>query len=212
MKYKIILSLLVAFSLNAAEKTPDVQEYQISGPNRAATISGNLDGTNTFDRVFGDGIDSGCAKSSTDSANDGVSYQVFPFYSPTGEAADIEVVLPSGSSLGDTLLFVYCSFNPTAPADNIAGIDDDGGVSFASAITPADGLILDANTTYFAVVAGYDSTEQGNFDLVFGGNIVSGRYIAPPSIVPATSTISLVLFGLMVLLVAFGYSRRKQNT
>ena len=199
-------------SVNAAEKITDTREYAVAPSAVSATMSGNLDGTNTYDRVFGDGVDVGCAHTTNDSSNNGSSYQVFEIHSPSGQNADIEVQLPAGSTLGDTVLFVYCTFDPANPMSMVAGVDDDGGVSFASAITPADGLTLTADTSYFVVVAGYDSTELGEFDLVLGGDLTFGpaATLAPPANVPALNNMTLILLLLSLITIAFIYMRKKQ--
>ncbi len=189
----MIMSLLFSLAIaQASEKSIDNSEYQIIPTNpelSAATVSGNLDGTNTFDRVWEDGIDSGCALTTSDSGNDGVSYQVFEFHSPSGQAADIEVSL---DTLSDSLLFVYCSFNPAAPMDMVAGVDDDDGVGFGSAISPADGLILVANTSYYAVVTGYGPADLGTFDLILGGDLIFGAFVDTSIIAPSVPDLSTI--------------------
>lgn len=210
LKKIFLLSLLstTAFALSP-EKVADTREYSISVANRSDTTSGNLDGSQTFDRRFDDGVSAGCDYVSQDSSQNGVSYQVFEFYTPTGENADIEVTFPTGSTLTDSVLFVYCSFDPNSPADNMRGIDDDGGTGFASAITPADGMLLDANTTYYAVVAGFSATQQGEFNLVLGGDLVFGRAPLPaPPVVPAFDNYGLLLLLFATVVLGFFYWRK----
>lgn len=207
MKY--ILMLFIAISVNAAEKTADTKEASIAPSAISATMSGNLDGTNTYDRVFGDGVDSGCAHPTTDSSNDGSSYQIFEIHSPSGQNADIEVQL---TGLSDSLLFVYCAFDPFAPMNMVAGVDDDGGVGLGSSIVPADGLVLTAGVSYFVVVAGFGSGDLGTFDLVLGGDLEFGPAVvlAPPANVPALNNLTLVLLVLALFVTAIFIMRRKQ--
>ncbi len=205
----VILLMLYTLSVNATEKTAtDTLNYSIPESIKSATVSGNLDGTNTFDRVFGDGVDSGCAHPSTDSGNDGVSYQVFEFHSPSGQAADMEVVL---TGLPDSLLFVYCAFDPLSPMNMLAGLNDDDGIGFGSAIVPADGLILVAGVSYFAVVSGFGTGDMGTFDLVLGGDLLLGPVVvaAPPVMVPVNSWTSLILMFLALIAIGFVSIRKK---
>ncbi len=201
---KIVLMLLVSSCAWAeSEKVADTREYQVAAPDRAFVAPGNLDGTNTYDRVFSDGSNGGsCDYVGTDSGNDGVGYQTFEFHTPTGELADMEVVL---GTLGDSLLFIYCGgFDPANPNNNLVAIDDDGGAGLGSAFTPADGIMLDANVTYVAVVAGFSNTDLGTFDLNFGGDFVAG---APePVSVPTLSTLALIV--MMLAIFGFVYMRR----
>lgn len=193
-----------------AEKAVDNKEYQISSANRVATVSGTLDSSSpTFDRRFGNGVSADCNHASSDSSQNGVAYQVFEFHSPSGQMADIEVELPSGSTLTDTLLFVYCSFDPANPADNLRGIDDDGGTSLASAIRPADGMQLVANTSYYAVVSGFSPTQLGDFNLILGGDLVLGAAAAQaPMAVPAFDNYGLLMLLVATVLLGFFYWRK----
>lgn len=211
MKY--IVLLLVAFSVNASEKTTDTKNTTMSPSAISATMPGNLDGTNTFDRRYSNGFDSGCNYTSIDSSNNGVSYQTFEIHSPSGQNADIEITTPAGSTLTDTLLFVYCSFDPANPANNLAGIDDDDGVNFLSKIVPTDGLTMTAGTSYFVVVAGFSAGQQGVYDLVLGGDLQFGpaAVLAPPANVPALNNMTLVLLLLSLIVMASLYIRKKQK-
>ncbi len=208
MKYLIML--FVAISVNAAEKVADTKNLTISPSAVSATMSGNLDGTNTYDRVFGNGVDSGCAHPTSDSSNNGSSYDVYEIHSPSGQNADIEVQL---GTLGDSLVFVYCSFDPLNPMNMVAGVDDDGGVGLGSAIVPADGLALTAGTSYFVVVAGFNSADLGTYDLVLGGDLEFGpaAVLAPPTSVPTLSNTTLILLLLSLVIMASLYMKKKQN-
>ena len=209
MKY--ILMLFVVMSVNAAEKTADTKNLTIIPSAVSATMSGNLDGTNTYDRVFGNGVDSGCAHPTTDSSNNGSSYDVYEIHSPGGQNADIEVQLVG---LGDSLVFVYCAFDPLNPMNMVAGVDDDGGVGFGSAIVPADGLVLTAGVSYFVVVAGFGAGDLGTYDLVLGGDLQFGPAavtLAPPANVPVLNNMALILLLLSLITIAFLSMRKKET-
>lgn len=203
MKYFLIILAFSFSAYGADEKQPDSREYQISVNNRAATAPGNLDGSQTYDRVFSDGSNGGsCDYTGIDSGNDGVSYQAFQFHSPSGQMADLEVSL---GTLGDSVLFIYCSFDPLSPNADLAAINDDGGVGLASAITPADNVQLQANVVYTAVVAGFSNTDLGTFDLILGGDLVLGGPVTPALPVPVFSTGAILL-----LILAMGFVVRKR--
>jgi hypothetical protein len=204
MKYFLIL-MFITFSVHAnVEKVADSGEYQIATTNRADLTSGNIDGSQTYDRLWVDGSNGGsCDYVGSDSSNDGVGYQTFQFHSPSGQMADIEVAL---NTLPDSVLFIYCSFDPLNPTVDLAAIDDDGGVGFGSAITPADGVQLQPNVVYTAVVTGYDNTEFGTFDLVLGGDLVFGGPAPVEALpVPAISTLAILL---LILAMGFVVKRR----
>jgi len=203
-----VLMLAAGFAV-ATEKTPDHSEYSVLV--EADTTPGNLDGSNTFDRRYGVVYDGTCAATSSDSSFDGSSYEVFPIWSPVGEALEAEVVL---GSLGDSLLFLYCDpFDPMAPADNLVANDDDGGVGLGSAFTPADGYMIDANTQYYLVVCGFSDTNLGDYTLTMGGSAVFGQPATPtpegPAPVPATSRTGMIILVVALVLVAFVLLRNR---
>jgi len=111
--------------------------------------------------------------------------------------ADLAVVL---GSLPDSLLFIYCAFDPANPNTSLVAIDDDGGAGLASAITPADGVQLQANVSYFAVVSGFGTTDLGTFDLNLGGDLVLGGAVPVEAVsVPTVSTLALLLMAFAML-------------
>ena len=173
-------------------------ELGLGGP-LADMSPGDLDGSATFDRRFLVTYDGTCAAPSSDSSNNGVAYQVFPFYSPGGQNADIEVVL---GTLADSVLFIYCDpFDPSTPASNIVAWDDDDGVGFGSAITPADGVVLDPGVQYFAVVSGFNNAQLGTFDINLGGDLVLG---SPAAILEVPTLSTWGIAGLVGLLASLG--------
>ena len=107
----------------------------------ADTASGELNTSSpTYDRIFTASVDPNCnATSSFSGTVVGVYYQVFPFYSTSGEAADVEI---TNSTVGDTTISIYCDFDPTDASLSLVAYDDDGGVGLLSAITPAEAAIL----------------------------------------------------------------------
>jgi len=204
-----VLALASGFAV-ASEKSPDMVDYSILV--EAGTTSGNLDGSDTFDRRYIVTYDGTCDAVSSDSSLDGTPYQVFEISSPVAEALEAEVVL---GTLEDSVLFVYCDpFDPLNPELNLRAWDDDDGVGYGSAITPADGYMIDADTTYFLVVGGYGDDDFGDFTLNLGGNAVFDQAQPTPTPSPAgpapVPTLShggmfmlmLVLAGLAVAILA----------
>lgn len=186
----------------AQEKTPDV-DYHIVGP-AAASIPGDLAGTDpTYDRVFLVTNTGACTSTSSDSSNDGTFYDVYDVVSPGGTLADIEVVL---GTLSDSFVYLYCTpFNPAAPMSNLVYGDDDGGVGFGSAITPADNIPMVAGQVYQIVVTSFSNGDTGSYTLVLGSDIVLA---APVPTAPGRAMIMMaaVLLGGAALLI-----RRRQQ-
>lgn len=176
----------------------------------ADTASGVFDATSpTYNRIFTSVIDPDCNATSTFSGSGvGVSYQVFEFYSPSGEVADLEVT----GGLGDSVLSIYCDFDPANAAANLAAYDDDGAGNLLSAITPADNLVLEPNISYFAVVSTFSPGDFGTFDLVLGGDLVFGSPI--PTVVPPAAPIpTLSEWGIIILsslLMGLGILQRRR--
>lgn len=204
-----VLFLISGFAV-ASEKSPDTVDYSILSD--ADTTAGDLDGSDIFDRRFLVTYDGTCNATSSDSSNDGTPYQVFEISSPVTEALEAEVVL---GTLGDSVLFVYCDpFDPLTPEANLRAWDDDDGVGYGSAITPADGYMIEADTTYFLVVGGYGNDDFGDFTLNLGGNAVFGQVQPTPTPSPAGPTpvptlshggmvaLMLVLAGIAVAILA----------
>lgn len=171
--------LMTAFVPAAAgEKQPDGANYTIT--NRTDTVAGNLTGSPVFNRRWDVTLGLACNATSSDSASNGQSYQVFNFYSPGGQLADIATV---AGTLTDSYIFIYCNpFNPAAPDQNLVFADDDDGPDLMSAITPADGVQLTANTQYQLVVCGYSSSSLGTYTLNLGNDLVFGTPGPPPPV------------------------------
>jgi len=189
MMKKTLVGLFVIISASAlswatiTEKSNDTMDYTIAAESRSDSTTGNLDGSNTFDRVWDVNLDLTCNASSSDSYNDGVSYQVFEFHTPTEE--NLDAAIQPGGSLNDSVMFIYCDpFDAANPAANLVFYDDDGGDGLLSAITPADGVTLSADTTYHMVISGYSDSHQGTFTINLGGNAVFGPAQQPPTPTP----------------------------
>lgn len=189
--------LLISISASATEKdfVPNPENGVRGGVN--ATMSGDLTGAPTFDRRFVVTYDGSCAASSDDSSNDGVPYQVFPIVSPSGQAADIEVVL---GTLGDSVLFIYCDpFQAGQPATNIRAWDDDGGAGLGSAIVPGNGVILEAGVRYLAVVTSFTAFDTGTFDINLGGDL---QFVSPQSEITSVPVNNIWALLVLVALIA----------
>lgn len=211
----VALVVAIAFSgfADLSEKTADLQDYSLPAGDRSDTTAGNIDGTNTYDRVYSVTYDGTCAATSSDSSQDGTSYEVFPFYSPTGENLDAATTL---GTLNDTVMFVYCDpFDPANPSANLMAWDDDDGDGYASAITPADGFFITANTTYYMVISGWGPSDLGTYTLDLGGDAVFGVAQQPtptpagPQPIPTTSRGGITLMVLMLFGAALVLLRRR---
>ena len=159
----------------------------------ADTASGELNTSSpTYDRIFTGSVDPNCnATSSFSGTGVGVYYQVFPFYSTSGEAADVEI---TNSTVSDTTISIYCDFDPTDASLSLVAYDDDGGVGLLSAITPAEAAILAPNTTYYLVVSTFSPGDTGTFDVILGGDLLFGNASA------ATPVPVMNIWGLFALI------------
>lgn len=163
----------------ADEKSPDTRDYR--GAVAAGSQAGNLVNTQVYDRVFSVIYNGTCAATSSDSSQNGTAYQVFQFHSPSGQMADIWT--SQTGTLTDSVIFVYCDpFNPLTPSQNLVAWDDDDGAGMMSAITPADGVQLQPNTTYNLVVTGFSPTSTGTYTVDLGGDLVFGPAAPIPSV------------------------------
>ena len=185
------LAIITAPAVNFAtvqEKTADTMEYRMPDTSRSDSTTGTLDGSATYDRVWGVNYDGTCNASSSDSASNGSSYLSFAIHTTADENLDA-VVSASSGGLDDTVMFVYCDpFDPANPSANVVAWDDDGGTGYLSAISPADGVAITADTTYYLVIAGYSSSQLGDFTLDLGGTAVFGVAQQPtPTPVPTAT-------------------------
>ena len=182
------------------EKVPDNSEFTIGAGNRSDTTTGNLDGSQTFDRRYSVNYDGTCNATSSDSSYDGVSYQVFDIHSPVTENLVAEV---SNASFDDSVMFLYCDpFDPANPDQNLVAWDDDGGTGYLSAFTDADGYQIQANTTYHLVVCGYHDYDQGTFTLTLGGQAVFDSGAPTPTPLANRGVPATTPWGATVLLIA----------
>ncbi len=209
-KITTIMALLITIAALGqgrltGEKAPDNSEYL--GPfNRAGSFTQTIDGSQVFDRRWNVSLDLNCQATSSDSSSDGVGYVVFDIVAPGGEALDA-VVTSAGTTIGDTLMFVYCDFDPANPADSLVFWDDDGGPGLLSAIEPSDGVTLAAGT-YKLVVSGFSSTHTGDVTVEVGGDytIAGGTGGAG---VPTMSQWGMILFASLLVLSGILVIRRK---
>ncbi len=202
---------LVASADAGGEKAPDTTEFTLGSGSRSDTTTGNLDGSQVFDRRWDVTYDGTCNATSNDSSQDGVSYQAFAIHSTATENLVAEV---TSGALSDSVLFLYCDpFDPANPDQNLVAWDDDDGTGFLSAFTDADGYQIQANTTYYLVVTGWGPSDQGTFTLNLGGTAVFGAAGAPtpqaePG-VPAMTPWGLAAFLLTVAGVGLLLLRRR---
>lgn len=61
----------------------------------------------------------------------------------------------------DTVLALYCSYDPANASGNLLIVDDDGGTGFNSAFSGSDNIALVPGVTYYLVVSSYDTGSAG---------------------------------------------------
>lgn len=159
---------------------------------QTAFWSGDTTGGSTFNRPSSFSTLSGVGTA--------VPYQVQPFWVTVGGTYSFEV---NGGSHTDTYALAYSSFDPNNPLLGLMDGDDDFSGSFSllsgtgqgwasSVIAPGEGtnysggtgLILNANTQYYAVVTGYGNSDFGSYDAAIGGG--QGRVVLGAVPEPAT--------------------------
>lgn len=175
-------------------------------------FGGNTTGSPTFNRPL--------SYTGTSGVGTAVPYDVVPFYVTVTGAYTME--LASFTSGYDPYALAYSSFSAATPLVGLLDGDDDyagllpilgvtTGALDGSYIAPGQtsnfsggtGLLLTANTQYYAVVTGFDNGDFGVYEGAIGG----GPGDAIGGIVPEPSSIALGAFGLAAA-VAYGLRRR----
>ena len=205
-KFYVLLLAASLFTFTAvgqngmSEKEVDNSEYVIS--QKAASMAGALvDGGDRYNRLWGAPFDGTCNASANLSgwAND-VLYEVYEIHTSVSEAADISLD-DVGTGLDDTYMTLYCNFDPLNADQGVFCGDDDDGAGWMSAFTPVDNYVLDANTSYYLVVAGYNNGSEGGFDINMGGNLAFGAPPPPPAV--PLSNWAFALIGLFAVTFVF---------
>jgi len=166
----ILLTLLIA-GVAFAEKVPDVDEARPILDSRAV-FSGTLDANSeTWNRFFGGSVSLECMSEVIDSSTDGQYYEVFCIM--TTDMEPIEVVVdPDGTTIGDTVMALFCDpFNVDDPMTNVVSYDDDGGEGLLSAFLPADGITLTPGDTYWLLLSTFGAGAMGDFVITTSDNV-----------------------------------------
>jgi len=206
----LILLMAPCSFAQQGEKQPDVRDFSL-GNNRAATISGSLNGAPTYDRIFTSDVDPNCNATSTFSGSGvDVPYVVIEVHTenPGGENM-VCSVNAGGTTLTDTVISLYCDpFDPDNADQNLVAYDDDGGDGLFSAMESADGAFMEAGQSYFLVLSIFDPLEigGGDYQVDLGGQIALG----PPITVPTLGEYGMA--AMVVLLAGAGvfFLRRRQ--
>lgn len=184
------------------EKETDKSEYTVS--SKSETVSGIIDATSPeFIRNYSNGYSADCNKLAYVSGTR--YYMLYPFYTTSTENLDISSTSVSGTT--DMHFTVYCDpFDDAVSGSNIIAIDDDDGPGAMPAFVPSDGYEVLANTQYYLVMSTFGSGATGAYDISFGGDFVTGIYVAPPPPPPPAAPISnwaFVLIGVLAVTVVF---------
>ena len=204
--FSIIAALLMVVPLSMAQRTekqPDTLDFSIPNTNRAAVVSGSLNGAPTYDRIFTGDVDPNCNATSTFSGSGvGVPYAVIEVHTTNPAGENMVVSVNDGSTdLVDTVISLYCApFDPDNADQNLVAYDDDGGTGLFSAITDGDGAFMRSGESYYLVLSIFDPLDLGggNFQLDIGGGIALG----PPITVPTLGEYGMA--ALVVLLAGAG--------
>jgi hypothetical protein len=152
----------------------------LTNPAYAAdTTSGTLIGEPTYTRISTNNVDPNCNATSSFSAS-GVQYAVIPIHTTNGAGENlVATVNAAGTGINDTVMSVYCAFDPANSDQNLVAYDDDGGGGLMSAFLAGDGVFLAPETTYYVVLSLYSSGDlgSGTYQVDFGGDVLVGEYI-----------------------------------
>ena len=155
----------------AEANQPSKVDHALFGPS----VSGVLDNSSPiWDRIFGGAIDVGCNATMTDSSNDGQYYADIAFQVTDSNPITVEVN-GAGTSIGDTVIAIYCDpFDATMPMVNVVAYDDDGGAGTLSAFTAVDNISLTVGNTYHLILSTYSGGVAGTYQVDFSDNVVLG--------------------------------------
>ncbi len=164
--------ILTAGSALAREKTLDTMNAAAIA-SFAPPVSGSLTAASgTYDRIYTTGnIDAQCGAETTDSANDGMYYDLYCLQ--VDDYQPIEMILDaSGTNIIDTVLTLYCSpFDPLNPDLNVVAFDDDSGMDTLSAFTLSHGIRLVPGEEYWLVISTYGANMTGEYLIQKSSNV-----------------------------------------
>jgi hypothetical protein len=167
----LVLALVMATSVLAVEKKPDVKDAAIESPV-LIVIEGTLDANSpTWNRGYNnvDPPDLSCNFPLSDSS-DGQYYDLFCITANDDNPVEI-IVDAAATTIGDTHMELYC--DPFDPANPLAGAvfsDDDDGEGLYSAFTLEDGLVLSGGD-YWLVLTTFSPGDAGDFVINTSGNV-----------------------------------------
>lgn len=192
----IFISTFSIAQNNFSEKEIDNSEFVVT--QKAASQSGALEASDpTYNRIFTSDYSITCDATSTFSGSGvGVYYDVYEVHTTSDEAVVASI---TSDGLGDSVLSLYCSFDPNDASANLVCYDDDGGSGLMSAFTPGDNFLIEANTSYYLVVSSF-SPSVGGYTLNLDGNLQFGGVAPPP--VPLSNWI-FMLIGVLAVAVVF---------
>lgn len=172
MRMVITLALVLVAGLAFANEKIAEGDYSIQNPSRAE-ITGELDGSSpTWNRSFGSGVPSpACAFPLTLSSNTGQYYDVICIQVTDQNPIEVEVT-PTGTSIGDTTLHLFCDpFDAGNSTANAVYYNDDGGEGLLSAFTAANNVVLAPGATYWLVLSTFSGGATGTYRIVTSDNV-----------------------------------------
>ena len=156
----------------------------IAAPASAAVFSGDTTGDPTYNRVL-----SGIPPTGSSLVGTAVRYDVLQFQVTSNGGYDF--LLTGDQPVNwDTFLTIYAnSFDPGSAMTNVIAASDD----FPSiGISGFTGLNLLANTSYFAVIAGFSNSDAGRWTLDITGE---GAVVAVGGAIPEPASWAMMIGG-----------------
>ncbi len=144
------------------------------------TINGLLTNTDpTFNRVFGtifNPLNLCQTQGTLSGSGTNVFYKVYEF--TVTEAGHVNIEVTGTSGFGDSYIFLYCSFDPLFPRENLIHSDDDGGSGLLSKFTDLDLPV----GIYYLVVTTFSNGETGSYTVEVSsndGSVALGAFAVP---------------------------------
>lgn len=162
-------------SVEAANLIREPENAEAVSLTSGPTFKGSLSNKSpTWNRaVSTSSPDPSCGLSLKDHANNGQAYRVIPFQ-VTNTSPVTVTVNGLGTTLADTVIYIYCNFNAAKPLNSGVAYDDNDGQGDLSAFLIRDNIVLATKTTYYLVISTDSAGDYGRYQLDFSSNVRLG--------------------------------------
>ncbi len=189
--------VLSAFGQTESDEMKMKEEQQNQPYNPEGTVLANFPGelttsSPTYGRIFTNETSIACdANSLFSGIGTNVYYQVFPIATSLDGNYEFEVQKANPGDISDSVLSLYCEFDPLNADQMLEAYNDDGGIGLASLIAHP----LTTGKQYNLVVATYSNGDVGTFNLQIRGP--DGAIITEsPKAIPTMGEWGLIILGI----------------